>query len=152
MITSQTASGAQKSGPYILIVEDNVINQQVTVKILDTYGCKTQVVTNGREAVEALRRNTYDAVLMDLQMPEMDGFEATKAIRDPSGDCLNPQIPIIALTANAQEETREKCLSIGMDDFLTKPVSPDVLMCKIRQWVEKSGKKQTSYELKKYAS
>lgn len=145
LIATQTVRAAEKSGPRILIVEDNVINQKVTVKILDKYGCKSQVVTNGREAVEALHRDTYDAVLMDLQMPEMDGFEATKAIRNPSGDCLNPQVPIIALTANAQEETREKCLSVGMDDFLTKPVSPDALMFKIRQWAEKFGEKRPSY-------
>jgi osomolarity two-component system sensor histidine kinase NIK1 len=123
----------------------------VAVKILDTYGCKTQVVTNGLEAIDALRRNSYDAVLMDLQMPVMDGFEATMAIRDPSGDCLNPQVPIIALTANAQEETRKKCLNIGMDDFLTKPVSPDVLMCTIRKCVEKFGAKRSCCDLKKYA-
>lgn len=152
LIGTQAVSAAEKSGPHILIVEDNIINQKVTVKILGKHGCKTQVVTNGREAVETLRRSIYDAVLMDLQMPEMDGFEATKTIRDPSGDCLNPQVPIIALTANAQEETRKKCLTAGMDDFLTKPVSPNALMHKIRQWVEKFGEKQPSCDLKKYAS
>lgn len=152
LITTQTVSAAEKCGPRILIAEDNVINQKVTVKILGKYGCKTQVATNGCEAVEALRRDTYDAVLMDLQMPEMDGFEATKAIRDPFGNCLNPQVPIIALTANAQEETRKKCLNAGMDDFLTKPVSPKALMHKIEQWVEKFGEKQPSYDWKYHLS
>jgi osomolarity two-component system sensor histidine kinase NIK1 len=152
LIVNQTVSAAEKRGLHILIVEDNAINQLVAVKILDTYGCKTQVVANGLEAIDALRRNTYDAVLMDLQMPVMDGFEATMAIRDPSGDCLNPQVPIIALTANAQEETRKKCLSAGMDDFLTKPVNPDVLMCTIRKCVEKFGAKRSCCDLKKYAS
>ncbi|MGD9187552.1 MAG: response regulator [Desulfobacteraceae bacterium] len=152
MIGNQTVNAAEKSGPHILIVEDNVINQQVTVKILDQYGCKTHVVTNGREAVDALCRNTFDAVLMDLQMPVMDGFEATKAIRDPSGGCLNPRVPIIALTANSQEETRKKCLNEGMDDFLTKPVSPDLLMCTIRKCVEKFGEKRPCCDLEKYAS
>jgi CheY-like chemotaxis protein len=151
LIVNQTVSAAEERGPRILIVEDNAINQQVTVKILGKYGCKTQVVANGREAVDALRRYTYDAVLMDLQMPVMDGFEATKAIRDPSGDCLNPQVPIIALTANAQEETRKKCLDAGMDGFLTKPVSPDALMCKIRQSVEKFNDKRPACDLKKCA-
>jgi CheY-like chemotaxis protein len=152
LIVNQTVSAAEKRGLHILIVEDNAINQLVAVKILDTYGCKTQVVTNGLEAIDALRRNIYDAVLMDLQMPVMDGFEATMAIRDPSGDCLNPQVPIIALTANAQEETRKKCLGAGMDDFLTKPVNPDVLMCTIRKCVEKFGAKRSCCDLKKYAS
>lgn len=152
LIPNRTVSAADMSGPRILIVEDNIINQKVAEKILGKYGCRSQVVTNGREAVEALRRDTFDAVLMDLQMPEMDGFEATRAIRDPSGDCLNPQVPIIALTADAQEETREKCLAAGMDDFLAKPVSPKALMHKIRQWVEKFGEKRPSCDLKQYAS
>lgn len=152
LISNRTVSTADMSGPRILIVEDNIINQQVAEKILGKNGCKGQVAANGREAVEALRRGTYDAVLMDLQMPEMDGFEATKAIRNPSGGCLNPHVPIIALTANAQEETREKCLSAGMDDFLTKPVTPKALMHKIRQWVKKFGEKRSSCDLKRYAS
>ncbi len=141
-ITVQTVSAGEQSGPRILIAEDNRINQKVTVKILKKYGCEAHVVNNGREAVDELTRNTYDAVLLDLQMPEMDGFEAAKAIRDPSVDCLNPKIPIIALTANAQEETRDKCLQAGMDDFIAKPVSPKDLVDKIRQWIEKFGERR----------
>jgi signal transduction histidine kinase/ActR/RegA family two-component response regulator len=148
---TQTCSTAEKNAPRILIVEDNVINQKVTVKILDKHGCKSEVAANGRKALEAMRCNTYDVVLMDLQMPEMDGFEATKTIRDPSGGCLSPHVPIIALTANAQEETRHKCLNAGMDDFLAKPVSPNVLMGKIRQWIQKFGENKPCNGLKKYA-
>jgi signal transduction histidine kinase/ActR/RegA family two-component response regulator len=139
-IDTRTISATEKRALRILIVEDNLINQKVAAKILDKCGCKSQVAGNGREAVDALRHNTYDLVLMDLQMPEMDGFEATRTIRDPSGGCLNPQLPIIALTADAQEETRNKCLSQGMDDFLTKPVNPDALMQVIRHWIENPAK------------
>lgn len=134
---------AESSGiPRILIVEDNPVNQKVTATILDKYGYTTQVANNGREAVEALCRAAFDAVLMDLQMPEMDGFEATRAIRDPAGDCLNPRVPIIALTANVQGNVQEKSLETGMDDFLAKPVNPEDLIDTIRKWVEKFGDKQ----------
>jgi CheY-like chemotaxis protein/nitrogen-specific signal transduction histidine kinase len=148
---AQAVSAIEKNGPRILIVEDNVINQKVTEQILGKYGYNTQVVANGREAVEALCCDTYDAVLMDLQMPEMDGFEATKAIRDPSIGCLNPHVPIIALTANAQEQARKKCMRTGMDDFLTKPINPNILINTIRQWVKKSSEQRSLYDLKKYA-
>ncbi len=151
-VAAPTAGTAGTREPRILIVEDNFINQKVTMTILGKYGCKAKVVANGREAVEALSRNTYDAVLMDLQMPEMDGFEATKAIRDPSGDCLNPRVPIIALTANARQEAYEKCRKAGMDDFLAKPVSPGELMHKIRKWTAKLDDRQPARALKKYAS
>jgi signal transduction histidine kinase/CheY-like chemotaxis protein len=134
---------AEPSGsPTILIVEDNPVNQKVTATILAKFGYATQVVSNGREAVEVLRRTTFDAVLMDLQMPEMDGFEATRVIRDPAGDCLNPRIPIIALTANVQGNIQEKSLETGMDDFLAKPVNPEDLIDTIRKWVEKFGEKR----------
>jgi CheY-like chemotaxis protein len=128
---------AVQHGPLILVVEDNMINQKVAQKILSKYGCNSRAVNNGREALEELQHNAYDAVLMDLQMPEMDGYEATIAIRKPATKCLNPKIPIIALTANAQPAVREKCFDLGMDDFLTKPVDPEMLIEKIRYWIDK---------------
>lgn len=139
--TCRSAAAQPSGSPRILIVEDNPVNQKVTATILHKYGYSTQVVNNGREAIEALRRTAFDAVLMDLQMPEMDGFEATRAIRDPAGECLNPRIPIVALTANVQGNIQEKSLETGMDDFLAKPVNPGDLIDTIRKWVEKFGEK-----------
>ena len=111
-----------------------MINQRVMLKILDFHGCHAEVVENGRLAVQELCKKDYDMVLMDLQMPEMNGFEATGAIRNPGNKCLNPTVPIIAVTANSMKEDRKKCLDAGMDDYLPKPVNPKTLMEKIRQW------------------
>ncbi len=104
----------------ILIAEDNHINQKVAVKMLERMGYRADVVADGCEAVAAVRRQTYDVILMDLQMPEMDGIEATRRIRAGGG----PESPwIVAMTANVMEEDRERCLGAGMQDFLRKPVS-----------------------------
>ena len=138
LITKQTVIATEQHSPRILVVEDNMINQKVAQKILSKHGCTSLVVNNGREALEELQHNAYDAVLMDLQMPEMDGYEATIGIRKPANKCLNPKIPIIALTANAQPTVRDKCLDIGMDDFLSKPVNPEMLIEKIRYWIDKN--------------
>jgi PAS domain S-box-containing protein len=137
LITHEILNQAKASGPRILVVEDNVINQRVMLKILGLHGCHAEVVENGRLAVQELCKNDYDVVLMDLQMPEMNGFEATGAIRNPGNKCLNPTVPIIAVTANSMKEDRKKCLDAGMDDYLPKPVNPKTLMEKIDQWHEK---------------
>ncbi len=137
LITREILNEAHASGPRILVVEDNVINQRVMLKILGFHGCHAEVVENGRLAVQELCKKDYDVVLMDLQMPEMNGFEATGAIRNPGNKCLNPTVPIIAVTANSMKEDRKKCLDAGMDDYLPKPVNPTTLMEKISQWYEK---------------
>jgi signal transduction histidine kinase/DNA-binding response OmpR family regulator len=137
LITHEILNEAKASGPRILVVEDNVINQKVMLKILGVHGCHAEVAENGRLAVQELCRNDYDVVLMDVQMPEMNGYEATGAIRNPGNRCLNPTVPIIAVTANTMKEDRKRCLDAGMDDYLPKPVDPNILMKKIRQWHEK---------------
>jgi len=111
----------------ILLAEDNTINQQVALGILRNMGLSADAVANGKEAVKALEDIPYDLILMDVQMPEMDGLEATRKIRNPDSAVINHQIPVIAMTAHAMEGDREKCLDAGMNDYVPKPVSPELL-------------------------
>ena len=133
-ITRHTVVEMRKKRVRILLAEDNTTNQKVALHILRKFGYTADAVSNGREALDALRRLPYDLVLMDVQMPEMDGYLATKAIRR-SGDRFG-NIPIIAMTANAMKGDREKCLESGMNDYISKPVNPHNLIEKIQEWLE----------------
>jgi CheY-like chemotaxis protein len=115
----------------VLVVEDNPTNQKVIVLRLEKMGCRADIATNGQEAVEASAQVPYDVILMDCQMPVMDGFEATARIRARGGF----HVPIIALTANAMEDDREHCLQAGMDDYLSKPVRNKELADKLSRWI-----------------
>jgi len=117
----------------VLIAEDNATNQILTRRLVEKIGCKVDVVANGREAVEALDRIHYHLVLMDCHMPEMDGYEATQAIRRLKND--RRHIPVIALTANASHDERARCLAIGMNDYLTKPVRFVELSNAVKRWI-----------------
>jgi CheY-like chemotaxis protein len=110
----------------ILLAEDNHVNQKVARALLANLGYKTDVAANGLEVLEALKRQSYDIIFMDMQMPEMDGVEATRRIR-ASGRPGEKGPWIIALTANAMTEDRELCLSAGMDDYLSKPIKKEAL-------------------------
>ena len=112
-----------------------MINQKVAVKILENFGIVSEVANTGREAMHLLETRTYDLVLMDIQMPEMDGYEATAEIRKATGGTINPHIPIIAMTANAMKGDQEKCLRCGMNDYVAKPVDPPILLAKLKKWL-----------------
>ena len=137
LVTRHTLAEARLNASIrILVAEDNVINQTVVVRMLQKLGYKADVVANGLEAVEALLRIPYTAVLMDCQMPEMDGFEATGEIRNREQGAR--RIPIIALTANAMVEDRKRCLEAGMDDYLSKPVKSADLGAMLARWIPKT--------------
>ena len=119
----------------ILLAEDNPVNQKVALAMLKKLGCQTDVVANGLEAVRALENASYDLVLMDCQMPEMDGFEATRAVRQKESAASSPSIPLIAMTASAMQADREKCLLAGMSDFIAKPVQSEELAEMLARWL-----------------
>jgi len=121
-------------GARILLAEDNEINQQVAQEILEQAGLVVEIANNGREAVEMAQKNNYDVILMDIQMPEMGGYEATENIRKLESDIKD--IPIIAMTAHAMAGDREKSIEGGMNDHVTKPIDPDELFNSLLQWVK----------------
>jgi len=119
----------------ILLAEDNVTNQRVAMGILKEFGLGTDVVSDGAQAVKALESAHYDLVLMDMHMPEMDGIEATRMIRHQRSAVRDHSLPIIAMTANAMQSDREQCIAAGMNDYVSKPVSPEVLLSVLKKWL-----------------
>jgi len=122
-----------RKGSRVLVVEDNAANLKVTVRMVERLGYRADVANNGVEAVTILQRVQYDAVLMDCQMPEMDGYEATRRIR--SDEDAGRHVPIIAMTAAALAGDRERCLAAGMDDYLSKPVKLHVVAALLERWI-----------------
>ena len=133
--TQKWQPGARNRTGRVLIAEDNITNQQVALAILEKLGCRADAVANGKEVLESLRKIPYDLVLMDCQMPEMNGYEAAALIRDPRSGVGDPGIPIVALTAHAMEGDRQKCLAAGMNDYVAKPVEPATLADALEKWL-----------------
>jgi len=124
---------ARLAGRRVLLAEDNLVNQEIALAILSNAGLVVDVAADGQEAVEQAARTAYDLILMDIHMPRMDGFEATRAIKQLPG-CTS--IPILAMTANAFSEDRKACLAAGMVDHVAKPVNPDVLLATLARWLQ----------------
>jgi two-component system sensor histidine kinase/response regulator len=137
IVVAQPATSDPEPGmraERILVVEDNLVNQRLATKQLQRLGFSTSIAENGSVAVERLRNEHFDLVLMDLQMPEMDGFTATRHIRQNELR-TGHRVPIIAVTADARPEDRIACLAAEMDDYLSKPVSLDELRVTIERWM-----------------
>jgi PAS domain S-box-containing protein len=126
----------KRLGAHVLIVEDNEINQDVTAELLKAAGIRTSIAVNGKMAVKMVRETSFDLVLMDVQMPVMDGLQATRAIRKIRG---MESLPIIAMTANAFQEDRLKCIEAGMNDHVAKPIKPESLYSALIQWLPESA-------------
>jgi signal transduction histidine kinase/CheY-like chemotaxis protein len=142
-VAAQTAvHGTAERGGRLLLVEDNFVNQRVAVYMLSKLGHQVDVARHGREAVAKLSQTVYDLVLMDCQMPEMDGFEATRIIRDSSSAVLDHEVPVVAMTANAFPEDRARALAFGMNDFLAKPVDRSVLASMLAKWLKPAQKRE----------
>ncbi len=131
---------AENTHARVLLAEDNKVNQVVVQKMLQKLGYQVEIAENGRMAVEAARQGGFDIILMDGQMPEMDGFEATGEIRRLEAEGTVRRVPIIAVTAHAMQGDRERCIAAGMDDYIAKPIDQDALAAKLAQWVGLPGK------------
>jgi len=118
----------------ILVVEDDLVNQEISSMMLKELNCQVDIANNGLEAVNAIKRNVYDVVFMDCQMPEMDGYEATQLIRSQG----NSKLPIIALTANVMPKDQARCIDSGMNDYLTKPIKRSTLATALKKWAPKN--------------
>lgn len=134
--------GSVPSTAHVLVVEDNEVNQAVARGLLENLGCTVSVAANGREAVAMTADTLFDMILMDCRMPEMDGYEATAAIRASAGS--NKTTPIVALTANAMSGDRRRCLDAGMDDYLAKPVWSEDLEERLQRWVARTASSEAA--------
>jgi protein-histidine pros-kinase len=141
LVSGAARNGVSENGTpvklRVLLVEDNPINQTIAKRLLGHLGYSVVIAGNGQEALDALKRNPCDLILMDCQMPVMDGFTATRIIRDHELQSCSRRMPIIAMTAHAMEGDRERCLNAGMDEYIPKPIEEEVLIETIDMLIEK---------------
>ena len=135
-VLAPEAAASRLQGAQVLLVEDNEFNQEVGQEILSEMGVAVTLAITGQEALELIRARRFDAVLMDLQMPVLDGYEATRRLR---ADPAFADLPIVAMTAHAMVQERERCLALGMNDYVTKPIYPEVLAATLARWVRRGG-------------
>ena len=140
----EVRSPLHSGAPQVLLVEDNEVNRLVAEGMLRKLGVRTDAAGNGAEALAALERERYDLVLMDVQMPVMDGFEATRRIREREAAGASSRISIIAMTAHAMQGDRDKCMEAGMDDYLAKPIMPQALTDMLAKWLRREMKGRAS--------
>jgi two-component system sensor histidine kinase/response regulator len=137
---ARVAAGAARPVPWrALVVEDNAVNQLVAVRLLRRLGGDVTAVASGAEAIVRCAMEPFDVIFMDCQMPEMDGYETTRLLRAAASTNRNPTTPIVALTANALSDDRQRCLDAGMDDYLSKPVRLEELRTAVERWTNKTG-------------
>ena len=146
MITHHTVREMGQHGFRILLAEDNATNQQVALGILKKLGYRADVAINGRDAIRMLETSPYDVLFMDVQMPVMDGLEATRLIRSGKTRVPDPKIPIVAMTAHAMKGDRELCIGAGMDDYITKPIAVQALADTIKKWLRPGIKQADSLQ------
>ena len=135
LVTAYSTRELPQFKARVLVVEDNAVNQKVAQGLLKKFGIQVDIAANGEKALNSLQNLPFDLVLMDCQMPVMDGYEATRKIRLPESNVLNREIPIVAMTANSMQGDRDKCLAVGMDDFISKPVNPAKLQETLKRWL-----------------
>ena len=142
LITRHSLQERRMSRQQILVVEDNPINQKVAVGMLSKMGYQVTTADNGAEALDAVKKSWFDLIFMDIQMPVMDGFEATRRIHEEKKELVNSDVPIIAMTAHAMIGYREKCLAQGMDDYMTKPILVQTLGTMLEKWLRAANDSQ----------